>query len=189
MELTDQNIILDYKNKVKVVVGDIFNFPSEYDGLHIWDANIILARYALLNKHLFKDKKVIELHSGTGIASIVVKKYSEALTVAATDSKPEIVENILTNCKKNSISSGMIIARIAWEEYANFKTKFDFVMGADLLTKTTSLDLLHKVICKLLPVGGRALFVLPARSLNIADSFVAQLDADEFVVTKTTLED
>ena len=33
----------------------------------------------------------------------------------------------------------MIIARISWEEYRNFKTKFDFVLGGDIISKTTPL--------------------------------------------------
>lgn len=57
----------------------------------------------------------------------------------------------------------MIVACIAWSEYTNYKTKFDFVIGADLLYKGSSIDLLVKALAKLLNVGGRAIIVTPQR--------------------------
>ena len=59
----------------------------------------------------------------------------------------------------------MIIASISWKEYATFRNTFDFVLGADIITKTCPNDLLEKCLRKLLNVGGYALFITPKRSL------------------------
>jgi hypothetical protein len=42
------------------MIGDILSFPSGgFEGLHLWDSNIVLARYILLNKEQFNGKSVI----------------------------------------------------------------------------------------------------------------------------------
>ena len=76
MELRERDIILDYKSRTKVLIGDLSFFPAGFEGLRLWDANIILARYLLLNKEIFKGKTVIELLSGTGIGTISAKKFT-----------------------------------------------------------------------------------------------------------------
>ena len=48
------------------------------DGLHIWDAGIILARFILTNKQLFENKSVLELGTGVGIGGITAMKYTKA---------------------------------------------------------------------------------------------------------------
>lgn len=50
LELRDREIIIDFKNKVKVNIGDILSFPSGFEGLHLWESNIILAKYIYKNK-------------------------------------------------------------------------------------------------------------------------------------------
>ena len=101
MHLRERDIVIDYKSKTKLTIGDLNNFPAGYEGLRLWDSNIILARYLFTNKIIFKGKKIIELLSGTGIASLTAKKFTEASQIAATDHHPEITGNILYNCKKN----------------------------------------------------------------------------------------
>ena len=76
MELRERDIILDYKSKTKLVIGDLSFFPAGFEGLKLWDTNIILARYLFLNKDIFKGKKIIELVSGTGIGAIAAKKFT-----------------------------------------------------------------------------------------------------------------
>lgn len=59
LELRHREIILDFQQRVKVIIGDIDFFPSGFEGLHLWDSNIILARYILKNKEIFSHKTVI----------------------------------------------------------------------------------------------------------------------------------
>ena len=176
MELRDRDIIIDYKSKTKLKIGDLFFFPASFDGLRLWDSNITLARYIFLNKDLFERKKIIELCSGTGIASIAAKKFTQASMIAATDYHAEVTENVLFNCKKNGITSGMVIAAISWKEYATFKNTFDFVIAADIVTKSCPVDLLEKCLRILLNIGGYALFILPKRSLELTTKFMNSLD-------------
>ena len=83
----------------------------------------------------------------------------------------------------------MIIAKIDWSEYKSFKTKFDFVLGADILNKAESFGILEKLVRKLLNVGGYALFVVPTRSVEIMAKFTEQLDELEFSTSRNKLID
>lgn len=51
-------------------------FPHGLDGLRLWEAGIILARYIVHNNSLFKGKKVLELGGGVGIAGFTAKKWT-----------------------------------------------------------------------------------------------------------------
>jgi len=41
---------------MKIQIADIERFPHGLDGLKLWEAGIILARYAIINNQIFKDK-------------------------------------------------------------------------------------------------------------------------------------
>ncbi len=57
----------------------------------------------------------------------------------------------------------MVTACISWSQYKDYKAKFDFVIGADLLFKGSPVELLLAVLNKLLLVGGKALIIVPYR--------------------------
>lgn len=60
LEIRDREIILDFKAKTKLMIGDVNLFPSGgFEGLHLWDSNIVLARYILMHKEQFSGKSVI----------------------------------------------------------------------------------------------------------------------------------
>ena len=70
------------------------------------------------------------------------------------------------NCIKNEIKGGMTIAAIKSEEYQDYKSKYDFVIGNDLFGKHASLDLLMKVFEKLLKVGGKGIIIYSPIQMN-----------------------
>lgn len=48
LKLRYRDIILHYSFKFKVSIGDIDIFPSGFDGLRLWDTDVISARFAIL---------------------------------------------------------------------------------------------------------------------------------------------
>lgn len=58
-------------------ISSLETFPHGLDGLKLWEAGIILARYVVNNNQLFKNKRVLELGAGVGIAGMAVKKWTE----------------------------------------------------------------------------------------------------------------
>jgi len=83
--------------------------------LHLWDSNIILARFIVSNQQIWKGKDIIKMLSGTGIASIALKKFTEANKIVATDRTPEVLQNIAKNIQKNNIvSTNLTLLCIPW---------------------------------------------------------------------------
>ena len=68
-------------------------------GLNTWDCSIILAKYLESNRYLIKDKLVLELGSGTGIAGIAALLLHSRF-VRLTDLKYTI-SNLLSNVEFN----------------------------------------------------------------------------------------
>ena len=115
----------------------MLSFPAGgFEGLHLWDSNVILARYLLLNRDVFAGKSVLELLSGTGLAAITARKFTSAQSITATDRCSQTVSNIHKNCSKNNIDDIQVVC-ITWAEYSKQenKGKFNFIIGADLLFK------------------------------------------------------
>ena len=48
LKLRNRDIILHYSFKFKVNIGDIDIFPSGFDGLRLWDTDVILSRFIIL---------------------------------------------------------------------------------------------------------------------------------------------
>ena len=53
LKLRNRDIILHHAYKMKLTIGDIDIFPHGMGGLRLWDANIILARYIIIENHRF----------------------------------------------------------------------------------------------------------------------------------------
>ena len=59
-------------------ISSLETFPHGLDGLRLWEAGIVLARYVVNNSAQFKGKRVLELGAGVGIAGMTAKKWTES---------------------------------------------------------------------------------------------------------------
>lgn len=103
LQLVHKEVILHYAYKIKLKIGYTTKFPHYYEGLKLWDANIVLARFIILNSELFKGKVALELASGTGIAGITLQKWTSIKNVTMSDLSDEVVSNIRHNSKNNGV--------------------------------------------------------------------------------------
>jgi protein-lysine N-methyltransferase EEF2KMT len=78
-------------------IASLETFPHGLDGLRLWEAGIVLARYVVNNNTLFKGKRVLELGAGVGIASMAAKKWTECMEIEVTDYAAQVIENIKRN--------------------------------------------------------------------------------------------
>ena len=62
-----------------------------------------MSRYLIKNSSKLKDKRILELGSGVGIAGITVLKLGLAKLVVLSDYKNDILENALYNMKINKV--------------------------------------------------------------------------------------
>lgn len=82
------------------------------------------ARYLFYNNHLFYDKKVIEIGSGTGLMGVIMAKYG-AEKVIMSDISDHAVENSELNSKKFGVSS--ICEIVQGDLFENIDEKADLI--------------------------------------------------------------
>ena len=104
LRLRSRDIILHYGFKFKVTISDLDMFPHELEGLRLWDIDIIAARYIILESEKFKDKNVLVLKAGVGIAAIALGKWTDAKSIAICDVRDEVLRNGVKNCTINGVS-------------------------------------------------------------------------------------
>ena len=56
LKLRYRDIILHYPFKFKVSIGDIDIFPGGFDGLRLWDTDVILSRFIILENERFEGR-------------------------------------------------------------------------------------------------------------------------------------
>lgn len=151
---------MHYAYKIKLSIGYCTQFPHRYEGLKLWDSNIILARFIVMHSQIFKDKSVIELASGTGLAGIALRKWSSASVITLTDMSDEVVTNIRNNAKKNGLEKQLAF-RMDWKEYDSFKKKYDFIIVSDPFFHHCTPETLYAIMFSFLPVGGTLLMATP----------------------------
>jgi predicted nicotinamide N-methyase len=82
-------------------ISDIAIFPHELQGLKLWDNDIIISRYIILESEKFRSKNVLIFRAGVGIAGITLRKWTDAKEVAMCDFRDEVIKNQSSNCAKN----------------------------------------------------------------------------------------
>jgi len=128
-------------------------------GLNTWDCSIVLAKYLESNRYLIKDKQVLELGSGTGIAGIAAL-ILQSRFVRLTDLKYTI-SNLLSNVEFNvdshqnetcltsnleystavsSVKKRYVVSELDWSDEQTFPRdengaleQYDIILGADIV--------------------------------------------------------
>jgi methylase of polypeptide subunit release factors len=83
------------------------------------------ARFLFYNTHLFLNKTVIDMGSGTGILGIVMAKYG-AKKVIASDISPFAIQNTLENIKKFGLKDKVEI--VQGDLFGNINKKADLIV-------------------------------------------------------------
>ena len=185
--LTEKEIVLHYAYKIRLKIGYSIKFPHRYEGLKLWDSNIILARYIVINSAIFKDKSVLELASGTGIGGISVKKFTNASHITFTDLSDEVVGNIRNNCKKNGFLEveKIIAIRMYWKEYESFKKKYDIVVVSDPFFHHCTPENLYSIMLNFLKLGGFMIIVAPSSPAML--TFLGIIEVHKFKISRLKL--
>lgn len=143
----------------------------------VWEGAKVLGEYLVKNRHLLKDKKVLELGAGTGLAGIVAAKLGAA-SVLLTDLEKnlDILEkNVALNFEpsnEDSMSNNKVVCSVKgleWNVDLNkFSTaaasSFDVIIGADLIYSSRSLRSLLKTITFFVNRQNDALVLLSSKA-------------------------
>lgn len=85
---------------VKVKEQTLFKANGE-EGLHLWEAAVVLSRWSVINNSIFYNKRVLELGSGCGLLGIALLKYTDSKEVVFSDYIDSVIKNLNFNIKDN----------------------------------------------------------------------------------------
>ena len=61
---------------MKAIISDLDIFPHELEGLRLWDIDVIVARYVILESDRFKGKDVLVVKAGVGLPAVALAKWT-----------------------------------------------------------------------------------------------------------------
>lgn len=131
LKLRYRDIILHYSFKMKLTIADIGLFPDHLEGLRLWDSDIVISRFIILENEMFKNKDVMVFRAGVGIAGVTLSKWGGCKTVTMCDIRKEVVENMKRNCLRNATTDVTNIL-INISEINKFGDTYDRVLATDL---------------------------------------------------------
>mmetsp|Transcript_15444 Transcript_15444/g.22026 ORF Transcript_15444/g.22026 Transcript_15444/m.22026 type:complete len:517 (-) Transcript_15444:63-1613(-) len=135
-------------------------------GVALWNSGILLTRVLdsivqMEGENIFHDKTILELGSGTGLASIAASKLG-AHYVISTDGNPEVVQLTRTNFHQNHIGSGSgTVSELQWGllDASDFYDAANMIIGSDLTYNSGTWRVLAETIEAILKPGGLFLYV------------------------------
>ena len=194
MKMTLKEIHLLDDQTLKIKEKTLFKAGGE-DGLHLWEAAIVLARYLLKNEELVSGKSIIELGSGCGLTGIATIKFAKPDSYTFTDNQEEVLNNISANLKFNSIKTthkvrdfrlfkaedAISVCKLDWRDYKQLGAdKFDLILGSELVYQGGYLEELSHVIKNLLAPEGTAIIALP-KERSMTETFLNFCEEREMV--------
>lgn len=132
-------------------------------GVALWPAAIALAHEIAERAADFAGKRVLELGAGTGLPGIVAA--SLGARVLQTDRQ----EMALTVCARNGVRNGVgaIDYRLVdWADWAG-ETRYDWLIGSDILYAEGAHGHLRRILETALAPGGRILIADPFRAASV----------------------
>eukprot|EP01018_Ginkgo_biloba_P018651 Gb_35298 [translate_table: standard] len=144
----------------------------------LWPSEEVLTYFCISHGHMFRNKRVLELGSGYGLAGLAIAACTEAAEVVISDGNPQVVDYIHQNIKANVGSFGttkVTSLLLHWnqEEACYLGRSFDFILAADCTFFKESHASLAHTVKSLLESSkmSEAIFFSPSRG-NTLDIFL-----------------
>ncbi|HEX2718030.1 MAG TPA: methyltransferase domain-containing protein [Gemmatimonadaceae bacterium] len=193
--LAEYHLRLDGNAWTIMHMGALISFDAEQQylsekertlfGLSLWPAAIALAHDLVARGRELRGKRIIELGAGTGLPGIVAATYGAR--VVQTDRQ----EDALKICRENGAlnrAAGIEYRVADWATWDD-TTRYDFVIGADILYSDKSHAHLRHIFDTNLAPGGRLLIGDPFRSRSYTLLEAMEADGWTVAITKWTVSD
>ncbi|XP_057860164.2 uncharacterized protein LOC131068897 isoform X2 [Cryptomeria japonica] len=109
-----------------------FSF-HEVNANMLWPGASIFAEWLIEHQNFLRDRRIIELGSGTGALAVFLKKSLHVDITTSDFEDNEIEENIAHNCIANRISVLPHIRHTWGEEFSTQNPDWDMIIASDIL--------------------------------------------------------
>ena len=131
---------LEFENGIKVCLKGIkAKYPMflQSTGLTLWQSSKNLCSHLCENPHIVRNKSVVELGAGLGLAGIVAFKLGAervVLTDGDTDTLDNMRENVRLNNKDSETQNLITCKQLRWGRHVEeFRTKWTQDKGFDVV--------------------------------------------------------
>ena len=165
LKLKEISIYINKDLSVKLNQQTLFTADGG-EGLHLWEASVVLTRYCLQNKDIFKNKSVIELGTGCGLLGISILKQIPLIShYTFSDYQDSVLNNLNNNLAKNNLKDNKKydILKLDWRDYEKIDLKYDIILGSELIYQGGFIKELAKLINKLLKDDGICYISMPEK--------------------------
>jgi|SRR5579871_735852 len=155
-------------------------------GVALWPSAIALAYdVASRGREAFAGRQVLELGAGTGLPGIVAASFGAR--VVQTDRQELAMTICERNCDLNDVT-GIERRLVDWTSWTD-ETRYDWIIGSDILYADTMHEALRHIFATNLAPGGHVLIADPFRgtSLKLLESLLTQ--GWDITITKWNLGD
>jgi protein-lysine N-methyltransferase EEF2KMT len=151
-------------------------------GLRTWEASFLLSEW-LLGQDL-KGKNILELGSGTGLASIIASK--KGANVLATDGSEIVVSRLRSNFELNCVNADT--SNLWWGEPDEIlERKWDYIIGADITYDDEICSTLSQTFALGLPNGGIGILAVTVRNEKTLNTFMKESGISFMVCLNTSI--
>lgn len=143
----------------------------------IWLSSIALCSWIMNNKHVFENKRVLELGCGVGLCGLSIATNTSAKTLMFTDNDANVFRCLKQNIERNSKNIHNIpsIQQYDWNCIEPVKGCYDVIVASDCMYHNTKDILLRSIISNLKVNGVLVLSNPPEWSRAGFDMFVYAL--------------
>ena len=163
-KLKCKEILIKPKLSLKIKEQTLFKADGG-EGLHLWEASIVLSRYSLKHSQYFQNRKIIELGCGCGLLGISILKEIQVEKYSFSDYNSSVLNNLKDNLKLNGISlndKNIEIKQDDWKDYEKMTSnEYDVILGTELIYKGGAILELAKVISRILKPDGKCFISMP----------------------------
>ena len=139
------------------------------EGLHLWEAAVVLSRYAVTHSSLFDNKTILELGTGCGLLGICLLLKTNCSKLTFSDYVDSVISNLKDNISLNIRTKDKYdILQLDWREYEKLTEKYDVIIGTELIYQGGYIEELAKLIKKSLKDNGKCYISMPLqRSMTL----------------------
>jgi len=167
-------LVLSHEDEQRYLTDPDARLPF---GVALWPASIALAHELVARADALRDRRVLEIGAGTGLAGIVAAALGAR--VMQTDRQPAALHLCRVNAERNGAASTE--QRSAdWRDWHD-TARYDWIIGSDILYAEATHPYLRMIFESNLEPGGQILLSDPLRPSSL--KLLELLDASRWVMS------